>query len=69
MTFKRSSSVHFIKAGESATAKGLGWTFLTLIVGWWGIPWGPIHTIGSLFTNLSGGKNVTAEVIQSANHE
>jgi len=65
MTFRRSSSIHFIRAGSSAVVPGLGWTLLTLVLGWWGIPWGPIYTIGSLFTNLTGGKNVTQEVIHA----
>ncbi len=65
MTFRRSSAIHFIRAGKSTVVPGLGWTLLTLIVGWWGIPWGPIYSIGSVFTNLTGGKNVTQEVIHS----
>jgi len=59
MTFRRSSAVHFVPAGSSAVAKGLPYTILTLLAGWWGIPWGPIYTIGSLAKNLSGGENVT----------
>lgn len=30
-------------------------TFLTLVLGWWGIPWGPIYSIQALFRNLTGG--------------
>lgn len=63
MTFQRGSDIHFIKGGESAVGKGLGYTILTLLLGWWGIPWGPIYTIGSIFTNLSGGKDITQEVL------
>ena len=62
MTFRRNSDIYFVRSGENAMVKGLGYTFLTLILGWWGIPWGPIYTIGSLGTNLSGGKNVTGEI-------
>ena len=64
MTFKRSSDVYFIKAGESTTKHSIGYTLLSLVVGWWGFPWGPIYTIGSFITNLSGGKNVTDDVLQ-----
>lgn len=62
MSFRRSSDVYFIPAGESAVSKGLPWTLLTLVAGWWGIPWGPIFTIQSLVTNLKGGKDITAEL-------
>ena len=65
MTFKRPSDIYFIRVGEGAAARGLGFTLLTLFLGWWAIPWGPIYTIGALFTNLSGGRDVTAEVVAS----
>ena len=67
MTFKRSSNIHFIKPGNSAIAPGLGLLFISLILGWWGLPWGPIYTIGSIFNILTGGKDVTYEVISYIN--
>ncbi|GHT34901.1 hypothetical protein FACS189434_11860 [Bacteroidia bacterium] len=69
MTFKRSSDVYFIRAGESGIKHSIGFTILTLLLGWWGVPWGPIYTIGSLFTNLKGGKDVTQEIINSLNEK
>jgi len=69
MTFKRSSNIYFIKAGESSLGHSIGYTSLTFFLGWWGIPWGPIYSIGSLYTNLSGGKDITQEVLQSINAE
>jgi hypothetical protein len=63
MTFKRSSSIYFIRAGHGG--KGLPFTLITLFFGWWGIPWGPIYSIASLATNLGGGKNVTTDVMLS----
>ncbi len=62
MTFKRPSAVHLIKKGESALVKGLPYTLLTLVLGWWGIPWGPIYVIMCLITNFGGGKDVTDRV-------
>lgn len=62
MSFRRASSIYFIPAGENAIAKGLPWTGLSLLAGWWGIPWGPIWTIQALVTNFRGGKDVTAEI-------
>ena len=69
MTFKRGSDIYFIRAGESTIKFSIGYTLLTLILGWWGIPWGPIYTIGSIFSNLTGGKDVTQEVIDLLNEE
>jgi len=62
MTFRRSSDIYFIKSGENAVTRGLLWTLLTLVAGWWGIPWGPIFSIQCLVTNLKGGKNVTDQI-------
>lgn len=67
MTFKRNSSIYFIRAGESTIKHSIGLTLLTLLLGWWGIPWGPIYTIGSLASNIGGGKDVTQEVLDSIN--
>lgn len=64
ITFRRSSDIYFIKSNENAVVKGLGFTLLSFFLGWWGIPWGPIYTIGCLYRNLSGGKEVTQEVVQ-----
>ncbi|MCB0429107.1 MAG: hypothetical protein H6585_11935 [Flavobacteriales bacterium] len=62
MTFKRGTDLYYIPPGESAVVKGLPWTFLSLVLGWWGIPWGPIYTIGSLASNLTGGKDLTNDI-------
>lgn len=65
LTFKRPSSIYFLRAGESRVAKGLPFSLISLFLGWWGIPWGPIYTIGSFITNFKRGKDVTQEVLQS----
>jgi hypothetical protein len=45
-----------IWAGFFATA----WT---LLMGWWGFPWGPIRTIRALIHNLGGGKTMTVDYV------
>jgi len=67
MSFKRSSDVYFIKAGEGSFKHGVGCTLTTLFLGWWGFPWGLIYSVGALGTNLSGGRNVTQEVLAALN--
>jgi hypothetical protein len=67
MTFKRSSDIYFIKAEESTVRYSIAFTIITFIFGWWGIPWGPIYSIGSIYTNLSGGEDMTQEVLYSMN--
>lgn len=63
MTYKRSSDIYFVRADENSIAKGLPFTIMSIVMGWWGFPWGPIHTISSLYQNLSGGKDITKDVM------
>jgi hypothetical protein len=65
LTFKRSSNVYLIRHEENAVVKGLPFTLLSLLLGWWGIPWGPIYTIKSIWLNFSGGRDVTSEIVPS----
>lgn len=69
ITFRRSSDVYFIKNNEGTFSKSIGFTLLSFLFGWWGIPWGPIYTIGSFITNFGGGKNVTDDILYTINQE
>jgi hypothetical protein len=62
--FRRPSDIYFLRQGENAAVKGLPFTLL-LVAGWWGIPWGPIYTIQSVYNNSCGGKDVTQAVVNS----
>jgi hypothetical protein len=62
LTFKRSSAIHFVRSDEGTFGKGLGYTLLSLTLGWWGFPWGIIYTISTVATNCAGGRDVTSEV-------
>lgn len=59
MTIKQGTNFYFVRAGESRAVKGLRWSLLTLLIGWWGIPWEPIFTVQSVWMNLRGGDDVT----------
>jgi len=69
LTFKRSSNIYFIKSGENTLKRSLKFTFISLFLGWWGIPWGIIYTIQSLVTNFQGGKDVTPQVMSALRQE
>jgi hypothetical protein len=64
VTFRRVSPVYFICAGESGILHGMRYSLIAFLLGWWGFPWGPVFTVGSLFNNLKGGINVTGEVVR-----
>ncbi|WP_131113103.1 hypothetical protein [Lichenihabitans psoromatis] len=59
MTFTRSTDPYLVRASDSVLTAGLPWTVLTLLAGWWGLPWGPIKTITSVHRNLTGGIDLT----------
>jgi hypothetical protein len=63
VTFKRTSGVYLIRAGESTAARASRFTLLSSLFGWWGIPFGPKYTLESIRTNAKGGKDVTDEVM------
>lgn len=65
VTFRRSSSIYFVRQGESDFGNHWKHTGLSLVMGWWGIPWGPVYTIQSLYKNLRGGTDVTNEVLSA----
>lgn len=63
MTFKRGTDLYYLRPGESAVMRGMPYTILTLFVGWWGFPWGPIYTLMCVVSNLGGGLDKTSEVM------
>ena len=65
LTFRRPSDIYFLRQDENPVVKGLPFTLLSLVAGWWGIPWGPIYTIQSIYNNSCGGKDVTQAVVDS----
>jgi hypothetical protein len=64
MTFKRPAGIRLIKAGHSTAAGSWPWIVVSLLFGWWGIPWGPIYTIETIYRNLCGGIDVTDDFMR-----
>ena len=65
MSFRRSSDIFFVRPGESTLGKAAPYAATSLLLGWWGIPWGLIWTPAALYHALRGGKDVTAQVAPS----
>jgi hypothetical protein len=63
ITFRRPSEIYFLPAGTGRIRKGLSSSLITLLLGWWGIPWGPVYSVKSLLENFKGGKDVTADFL------
>ena len=66
-SYKCTSKIYLVKPGDNLILKGLPFTIIASLRGMWGIPWGPIWTIESIFTNFRGGRNITAEVLTTLN--
>lgn len=67
LTFRRRSDIYFVPPGKRPFTPALTATAISLLVGWWAFPWGPIFTIWSVVTNLCGGRNVTRDVVETLN--
>jgi hypothetical protein len=63
MTFRRSSSIYFIRPNENSIKYSYGHVGVNLLLGWWGIPWGPIYTLGAAYNHVTGGKDVTQPIM------
>ncbi len=65
ITFRRSSPMVYLAPGQSGVGSAFGWSLIPLFFGWWGIPWGPIYSIGALWRNSAGGVDVTEPILAS----
>lgn len=61
--YKRSSNIYFIRPNENSLKYSLKHFLLSLTIGWWAFPWGPIYTIKSLYYILRGGKDFTHTIL------
>lgn len=61
VTLRRPTGVYFMRRGERGLLHGFPYTALSLLLGWWGVPWGLVYTPLVVLTNLSGGCDITAE--------
>jgi hypothetical protein len=65
-TYKRSSSIYFVRPGHAALVPRIGYSLLSLFLGWWGVPWGPIYTVQVLWRNAIGGLDLTPEILSQS---
>jgi hypothetical protein len=63
LTLRCPTDLVLLRPEESGVVRGLPYCLVSALFGWWGIPMGIIYTPLTLFTNLSGGRDVTDEVL------
>lgn len=61
----RNPSRYLIVGHNHIFVIGFVYSLMSLILGWWGIPWGPIYTIQTLWRNLRGGyRSTVGEILE-----
>jgi len=64
ITLRRQSAVYLTADWRDRYIRGVGYSLLALLLGAWGVPWGLVRTPWAVWTNLTGGTDVTDEVIR-----
>jgi hypothetical protein len=62
LTLRCPTAVRYLPPAEWGVLRGLPYVLVSLLLGWWGVPWGIIYTPLTIFTNLCGGHDVTEQV-------
>jgi hypothetical protein len=65
VTFRRPSPIYYVRPGQTPAQFHWPYTLITLLLGWWGFPWGPAFTFGAIRDNLRGGTDVTAKMLDT----
>ncbi len=63
ISLRRFSKAYFVDRFETTEKFAKKYNILSLIFGWWGIPWGPVYTLRSLTVNKKGGLDVTEDIM------
>lgn len=63
VTLKRSSDLYLVPPREADLGNRALFSSLSFFIGWWGIPWGPIYTISTIFRNLRGGHDHSQKLV------
>jgi hypothetical protein len=58
LTWRRESEPIELRPGQSAAVASFPYCLITLLLGWWGVPWGLLLTPLVLWNNLRGGREV-----------
>ena len=63
VSFKIPSRFYVVDQDATGIAAAI-FSSVSLLLGWWGLPWGPVYTVQALWTNLKGGvKQTVSELL------
>lgn len=63
VTTRRFSPAIFVPYGASTQTYQTRYNRISYILGWWGIPWGPVRTLQCVRINRNGGIDVTEDIL------
>lgn len=63
VTVRRQSPVYLTYSWQGRYLRGLWFSFVALLLGPWGVPWGLLWTPWAVWVNATGGVDCTAEVL------
>lgn len=69
VTQRRFSTAHLVNNPNEIKTYSKKYNLISSFLGWWGIPWGPIHTFNSFVVNKKGGIDVTEDIMLNINDE
>jgi hypothetical protein len=62
ITLRRNSRPIFVANDGGTWIHGLPYCIVSLLFGWWGVPWGLVYTPVTILANLMGGCDITAQI-------
>src|SRR5438045_1523299 len=63
VTVRRQSAVYLTTSWQERYLRGLWFSFLALLLGPWGVPWGLLWTPWAVWVNTTGGADCTDAVL------
>ncbi|MBI1837119.1 MAG: hypothetical protein HYR91_07620 [Flavobacteriia bacterium] len=66
---RRLSKVYYIEPGIDSSVYALKYNNLSRLLGWWGLPFGPLYVGKSIRLNNNGGIDVTDDIYLNLNEE
>lgn len=64
---KRLSKVYFVSKASEAKDYAKKYNLINLLIGWWGLPFGPVYLVKSIALNNQGGIDVTDDIYLNLN--
>lgn len=58
VTFRFLSRPHRPQSADGRYLRGVPYLLVSMLFGWWGVPWGPLHTWRAVWDCLNGGLEV-----------